>query len=203
MSSRFELSLEAVLLWFQVWCSYDLQELQVNVLMLTSNLTFVTALNGEPGWVCLMCCNSDSKILSRKEPKNILIVSLVLFSVLVLHWITSRDKTSKLESSNNNNKAKTPSIPAGRSRVRASPSDVMEYQSQMKDRKARGFVMTMVSAAHEEEMFDKITFPENAITVERSHTVEISELEHGSCRRSECDASGKRSNKSTEELFCK
>lgn len=26
-----------------------------------SNLTVLMALNGEPGWVCLMCCNSDSK----------------------------------------------------------------------------------------------------------------------------------------------
>lgn len=25
------------------------------------NLTVLMALNGEPGWVCLMCCNSDSK----------------------------------------------------------------------------------------------------------------------------------------------
>ncbi len=34
-------------------------------------------LKGEPAWVCLMCCNAD-----------------VLFSVIVLHWVTSKDSSS-------------------------------------------------------------------------------------------------------------
>lgn len=34
-------------------------------------------LHGEPAWVCLMCCNAD-----------------VLFSVVVLHWVTSKDSSS-------------------------------------------------------------------------------------------------------------
>jgi hypothetical protein len=34
-------------------------------------------LHGEPGWICLMCCNAD-----------------ILFCVLVLHWVTSKDKPS-------------------------------------------------------------------------------------------------------------
>ncbi|KAI5462278.1 hypothetical protein BGZ63DRAFT_209469 [Mariannaea sp. PMI_226] len=38
------------------------------------NLTVLMVLNGEPGWVCLMCCNSD-----------------VLFSALVIQWVTSKD----------------------------------------------------------------------------------------------------------------
>ena len=79
----------------------------------------------------------------------------------------------------------------------------MEYQSQLKDKKGRGLVMTLVSASHEEEVFDTITFPENAITVERTHTVEICDLEHGSRRRSTCEDSVKRSNNSTDEFFCK
>ncbi|WYZ37506.1 hypothetical protein EsH8_II_001012 [Colletotrichum jinshuiense] len=41
------------------------------------NLTVLMALNGEPGWVCLMCCNSD-----------------VLFSVIVVQWVTSRDNAA-------------------------------------------------------------------------------------------------------------
>ncbi|KAK0660026.1 hypothetical protein DIS24_g3746 [Lasiodiplodia hormozganensis] len=39
------------------------------------NLTVLMILKGEPGWICLMCCNAD-----------------ILFSVLVLHWVTSFDK---------------------------------------------------------------------------------------------------------------
>jgi len=42
------------------------------------NLTVLMVLNGEPGWICLMCCNAD-----------------ILFSVLVLHWVTSIDATSR------------------------------------------------------------------------------------------------------------
>ncbi|CAF3502219.1 unnamed protein product [Fusarium graminearum] len=38
------------------------------------NLSVLMVLNGEPGWVCLMCCNSD-----------------VLFSAIVVQWVTSRD----------------------------------------------------------------------------------------------------------------
>ncbi|KAK3387678.1 hypothetical protein B0H63DRAFT_470687 [Podospora didyma] len=41
------------------------------------NLSVLMALNGEPGWVCLMCCNSD-----------------ILFSAIVIQWVTSRDSTS-------------------------------------------------------------------------------------------------------------
>ncbi|KAL1646910.1 hypothetical protein SLS58_003046 [Diplodia intermedia] len=41
------------------------------------NLTVLMILKGEPGWICLMCCNAD-----------------ILFSVLVLHWVTSFDKST-------------------------------------------------------------------------------------------------------------
>ncbi|KAK4207021.1 hypothetical protein QBC37DRAFT_104763 [Rhypophila decipiens] len=41
------------------------------------NLSVLMALDGEPGWVCLMCCNSD-----------------ILFSAVVIQWITSRDSMS-------------------------------------------------------------------------------------------------------------
>ncbi|KAJ4334342.1 hypothetical protein N0V95_009191 [Ascochyta clinopodiicola] len=40
-----------------------------------ANLTVLMALRGEPGWICLMCCNAD-----------------ILFCVVVLHWVTSKDK---------------------------------------------------------------------------------------------------------------
>jgi hypothetical protein len=38
------------------------------------NLTVLMILKGEAAWVCLMCCNAD-----------------ILFNVLVLHWVTSKD----------------------------------------------------------------------------------------------------------------
>lgn len=42
-----------------------------------ANLTVLMVLRGEPAWVCLMCCNAD-----------------ILFSVLVLHWVTGIDGQS-------------------------------------------------------------------------------------------------------------
>ncbi|KAH7058657.1 hypothetical protein B0J12DRAFT_651025 [Macrophomina phaseolina] len=43
-----------------------------------ANLTVLMVLNGEPGWICLMLCNAD-----------------ILFSVLILHWVTSGDRTGQ------------------------------------------------------------------------------------------------------------
>ncbi|KAK2047286.1 hypothetical protein LZ31DRAFT_492012 [Colletotrichum somersetense] len=43
------------------------------------NLTVLMVLDGEPGWVCLMCCNSD-----------------VLFSAIVVQWVTSKDNVATL-----------------------------------------------------------------------------------------------------------
>ena len=48
------------------------------------NLTVLMVLEGEPGWVCLMCCNAD-----------------ILFSVVVLHWVTAIDSSSRYNSSAN------------------------------------------------------------------------------------------------------
>ncbi|KAK5997008.1 hypothetical protein PT974_02357 [Cladobotryum mycophilum] len=45
------------------------------------NLSVLMALNGEPGWVCLMCCNSD-----------------ILFSAAVVQWVTSRDNAGTISS---------------------------------------------------------------------------------------------------------
>lgn len=45
------------------------------------NLTILMVLKGEPGWICLACCNAD-----------------ILFCVIVLHWVTSKDKPSSYAS---------------------------------------------------------------------------------------------------------
>lgn len=68
------------------------------------NLTILMILKGEPGWICLMCCNADSKLRAPHTqfrvappptpPSNPVMSSAVLFSVLVLHWVTSFDRTT-------------------------------------------------------------------------------------------------------------
>ncbi|OCK80327.1 hypothetical protein K432DRAFT_297903, partial [Lepidopterella palustris CBS 459.81] len=40
------------------------------------NITVLMVIEGEPGWICMMCCNAD-----------------ILFSVLVLHWVSSPDSS--------------------------------------------------------------------------------------------------------------
>ncbi|TQN69743.1 hypothetical protein CSHISOI_05725 [Colletotrichum shisoi] len=46
------------------------------------NLTVLMVLNGEPGWVCLMCCNSD-----------------ILFSAIVVQWGTNKNNVATQVSS--------------------------------------------------------------------------------------------------------
>lgn len=46
-----------------------------------ANLTVLMVLHGEPGWICLTCCNAD-----------------ILFCVLVLHWVASKEKPSSYTS---------------------------------------------------------------------------------------------------------
>ncbi|RKU46940.1 hypothetical protein DL546_005205 [Coniochaeta pulveracea] len=47
------------------------------------NLSVLMGLDGEPGWVCLMCCNSD-----------------ILFNVIVIQWVISPDSNSPGSSKN-------------------------------------------------------------------------------------------------------
>ncbi|KAF2714154.1 hypothetical protein K504DRAFT_531002 [Pleomassaria siparia CBS 279.74] len=74
------------------------------------NLSVLMVLKGEPGWICLMCCNAD-----------------ILFSVFILHWVTEVDSVNGSGSSslhqqntdmdrskpddNNNNNNTTPITP--------------------------------------------------------------------------------------------
>lgn len=56
------------------------------------------ALNGEPGWVCLMCCNCDSMRRIDHAADSALTLSAVLFSALVIQWVTSRDNAGSTPS---------------------------------------------------------------------------------------------------------
>ncbi|KAK7718018.1 hypothetical protein SLS57_006165 [Botryosphaeria dothidea] len=43
-----------------------------------TNLTLLMVLDGEPAWICFLSCNAE-----------------ILFSVLTLHWVTSRDRSGE------------------------------------------------------------------------------------------------------------
>jgi hypothetical protein len=56
-----------------------------------ANLITLTVLRGEPGYICLMCCNADSECCFSIVG-YVLTSMIVLFSVIVLHWMTCRDQ---------------------------------------------------------------------------------------------------------------
>ncbi|KAK7702746.1 hypothetical protein SLS57_011184 [Botryosphaeria dothidea] len=67
-----------------------------------ANLTVLMVLKGEPGWICLMLCNAD-----------------ILFSVLILHWVTSGDRTGQTTGRSYSREGANPSNPDG-TRARSS-----------------------------------------------------------------------------------
>ncbi|KAK0120007.1 hypothetical protein ONS95_011425 [Cadophora gregata] len=151
------------------------------------NLTVVMVLKGEPGWICLMCCNID-----------------ILFSVLVLHWITSKDNASTYPSpSSNFQPSSGPTSPA-RLIPRPPISDMEAYHMNLRDLSRKSGVTTMVSAKDFDDLeLERInTLPPNVVTIETEHTMEVSEI------RPDTDGSGSdlglqrvRADGSKEELF--
>ncbi|KAH6610164.1 hypothetical protein Trco_000184 [Trichoderma cornu-damae] len=72
------------------------------------NLSVLMALNGEPGWVCLMCCNCD-----------------ILFSAIVIQWVTSRDNAGTVSSISSGEGARSRDRGLGINHI-STPSDLHE-----------------------------------------------------------------------------
>ncbi|PQE33221.1 ring finger domain protein [Rutstroemia sp. NJR-2017a WRK4] len=150
-----------------------------------SNLTLVMVLKGEPGWICLMCCNVDSNCPSPFSTRPLTHFT-VLFSVLVLHWITSKDNASTFlpNSSFANNCPPEPSMSTLPRRFGPrsphSETGLREYILFTQDsypQEPLATVTTTVTAGAEKLPIDvegvEITYPENVITVERDHVREV------------------------------
>ncbi|KAG9228549.1 hypothetical protein BJ875DRAFT_389149 [Amylocarpus encephaloides] len=135
------------------------------------NLTVIMVLNGEPGWICLMCCNVD-----------------ILFSVLVLHWVTSKENASTVSTPHASHagavtRGNPPFYYPPRSRT---PQPVLSYEMGLSEYISKAGVTTLVTAASHDlnnvepsEDFDKISggmLPANVIHVECEHTREVSDL---------------------------
>ncbi|KAH8590579.1 hypothetical protein B0O99DRAFT_745110 [Bisporella sp. PMI_857] len=119
------------------------------------NLTVVMVLEGEPGWICLMCCNLD-----------------ILFSALVLHWLTSKDNASTLSSMDHPHVPLSPLSPLSSRRpnrlVPRSPVDGYEMGKLIE-------VRTLVSAG-KDGIEEELRCPPNAITVSREMVRAVDEL---------------------------
>lgn len=84
-------------------------------------MTVITILNGEPGWVCLMICNCDSRLPCSLSTLYLTLADHcqpVLFSVLILHWVTS------VKRSDDDLSYATPTAPPPLPSARRHPSDV-------------------------------------------------------------------------------
>jgi len=126
------------------------------------NLTVLMVLIGEPGWICLMCCNVD-----------------ILFSVLVLHWITAKDNASTLTGSASADFNSPPSPTSKRLVPRPPLYDIpSSYKLSAYDTKKGTQVTTQILALKEGFDGDDIEgihpFPPNAITVEHNLVREVS-----------------------------
>ncbi|KAL7821602.1 hypothetical protein V8C44DRAFT_315144 [Trichoderma aethiopicum] len=72
------------------------------------NLSVLMALNGEPGWVCLMCCNCD-----------------ILFSAVVVQWVTSKDNAGTVSSNSSGETRRSRDFGPGINRI-STPSELHE-----------------------------------------------------------------------------
>ncbi|KAE9380242.1 hypothetical protein N431DRAFT_361713 [Stipitochalara longipes BDJ] len=127
------------------------------------NLTFVMVLNGEPGWICLMCCNVD-----------------IFFSVLVLHWITSKDNASTV-SSQNGDRVRSFDNPTSPKRLVPRPplAELAAYERGLHEWQKMTGVITVVTAKEPENglSMDRISsIPPNVIGVETAHVREVSHM---------------------------
>jgi len=70
------------------------------------NLSVLMAVNGEPAWLCLICCKADSmqpqvppallKPAHNLDFSLITVFFIALFSTIVIHWVTSKDNIAKM-----------------------------------------------------------------------------------------------------------
>jgi hypothetical protein len=106
-------------------------------------------LKGEPGWICLMCCNAD-----------------ILFSVIVLHWVTAIDTThSRSQGSNSRPKNNTRSGRDRRSRT------IPNEWNDNKAVKGSGLVTTTIGVSEESGSGLEL----DTIRVQTEQTQEISD----------------------------
>jgi hypothetical protein len=166
----------------------------------------VVVLNGEPGWICLMCCNSDSK--SLLSPLYPFLIFLVLFSVIVLHWITQKDKATTMSTPKKAYSKQNPATSqAKRATSRLPTCDIEGYELGLKDqRKGQGVTTLVTAAKDDEDAFERITVPPNAITVESSHVREVFEIKsdrRSQSRGSESDDFHQIQSGSTDDFFRK
>jgi len=110
-----------------------------------ANLTVLMVLEGEPGWICLMCCNAD-----------------ILFSVLVLHWVTS------IDASRSNRNSRSGLVPHINGSFASNRHDIETAR-----RNSQAVAIRIVGDNNNACDRPREDIPANAITVTTDHTWEV------------------------------
>ncbi|KAK6070911.1 hypothetical protein SCUP515_08128 [Seiridium cupressi] len=108
------------------------------------NLTVLMALDGEPGWVCLLCCNCDTNLWPFHHT--------VLFSAVIIQWVTSRDNAATGSAADQNS---LPTYHGDSSRDRTTPSRHRDF---LGGGAAGGLHRNMSNTTKDEEM-DVTAYP--------------------------------------------
>ncbi|KAH6673646.1 hypothetical protein B0J14DRAFT_53319 [Halenospora varia] len=124
------------------------------------NLTILMVLHGEAAWICLMCCNAD-----------------ILFSVLMLHWVTSKDSTggSAIDSVRTPADLAQPHSSSFKAKLKTPFShDRIDSPKHPKGWDwGTGKITTEIRAGREEVELDEITQNKEGISVKIGHSVVV------------------------------
>jgi hypothetical protein len=140
--------------------------------------------------------------------ENQLIQALaVLFSVLVLHWITSKDNASTASSSQNGDQIRSIQTPSSPKRLVPCPppSELAAYELGLREWQRVTGVTTIVTAKEpdDEMALDRISnIPPNVVTIETAHVREVSHVRPDRLSiRTVSDEQQSGKNGSTDDLF--
>ncbi|KAH8601515.1 hypothetical protein B0O99DRAFT_606793 [Bisporella sp. PMI_857] len=100
------------------------------------NLTVLMVLKGEAAWICLMLCNAD-----------------ILFSVVVLHWVTSKDTSMGSSSSSSHNT--NPQTATQLSTLPGKPTNKSQFDNSFGEKYTEGTVTTHISASRDEGLSEE------------------------------------------------
>ncbi|KAF4624591.1 hypothetical protein G7Y89_g13579 [Cudoniella acicularis] len=125
------------------------------------NLTVLMVLHGEAAWICLMCCNAD-----------------ILFSVLVLHWVTSKDSSgSSVDPSSGQtpgSRLTKPQSSSAKNKLRSMFAKGSKAENTQKGWEwASGRITTEIHAGDTDHELDTISTDKRGINVKIGHTVVV------------------------------
>jgi hypothetical protein len=130
-----------------------------------------------------MCCNVDSELCRHILQLLLKPTPTVFFSVLVLHWITSKDNASTRSASQNGDSTtvRPTNGPSSPKRLIPRPplSELAAYELGLREWQKVAGITTVVTAKEPDDELglDRInSIPPNVVTVETAHMREVTHV---------------------------